>query len=65
MKLTVLNFFTDIWDKINELIGKLGFDEKVLGLYDQFFAGIPELFKWLIAIFLVIILIYLPTITSL
>lgn len=54
----MLNFFTNIWEKINELIGKLGFDDKFMNLYDQFFRGLDELFKWLIAIFLVVIFVF-------
>ncbi|HHW79310.1 MAG TPA: hypothetical protein GX742_00750 [Acholeplasmataceae bacterium] len=58
MKITILNFFTNIWDKINELVAKLKFDDKFMQLYETFFAGLDEVFKWLIAIFLIVIFIF-------
>lgn len=58
MKITMLNFFANIWEKINELIAKLGFDDKFMSLYNQFFKDLDELFKWLIALFLVVIFVF-------
>lgn len=58
MKITMLNFFGNIWEKINELIAKLGFDDKFMSLYNQFFKDLDELFKWLIALFLVVIFVF-------
>lgn len=57
MKISMLNFFANVWQKLNELIAKLGFDDKVMNLYDQYYKDLAELFKWLIAIFLAIIFI--------
>jgi len=58
MQIFVLNIFTTIWEKINEWVLKLGFDEKFLGLYETFFSGLDEIFKWLIAIFLIVIFVF-------
>lgn len=58
MNLVIANFFTNIWEKFNELVGKLKFDERFLELYETFFSNLDEVFKWLIALFLIVIFIF-------
>ncbi|TNF09724.1 MAG: hypothetical protein EP317_00300 [Bacillota bacterium] len=55
---TIKDFVERIFGGFNNLIKDLvGFDEKILGLYDQFIAPQPEIFKILGAVFLGIIIV--------
>lgn len=53
----VQSFFQNIWQKINDLIGKLDFDGKMLGLYATYIEPISELFKWLLLALLIVVII--------
>jgi hypothetical protein len=55
---TIKDFVDKIFGGFNNLIKDwIGFDEKILGLYDQFIAPQPEIFKILGAVFLGIIIV--------
>ena len=51
------NFFINIWETINNWIGKFDLDGRLIGLYNEYVAPIKELFKWALLVFLVIIVI--------
>lgn len=56
-KIVFVNFFENIWIKINELIGKLNIDLIIHNFYSKYIASIPELFKWLLLGFTLMLLI--------
>lgn len=53
----VKQFFIGLWEKINDLVGKFDLDGRLIGLYNDYVAPIKEVFKWLLLIFLVVIII--------
>ncbi|MGI6782472.1 MAG: hypothetical protein ACOX56_06660 [Acholeplasmataceae bacterium] len=54
----VLNFFTDLYDKVNGWFKTtFKFDEILWGLYDKFIVPIPEIVKILGSIFLLLLLV--------
>jgi len=54
----IKNFFTNIHGSINNyLMETLNLDGLILGLYEQYVQPIPELFKILGAVFLIIVII--------
>jgi hypothetical protein len=55
---TIKNFFSNIHGSINGfLIDKLQLDNLFIGLYEQYIQPIPEVFKILGAVFLIIVII--------
>lgn len=52
-----MQFFKNIWEKINELVGKLNFDGLLQDFIDRFVTPIDELFKWLLLGLLIIIIV--------
>lgn len=51
------NIFQKIWEWLNNLVGKLNFDGLLDRLIDTYVTGLPEIFKWLLAILLSIIIV--------
>lgn len=51
------NIFQRFWDWLNEIVGKLNFDGLLDQFVEQYVTGLPEIFKWLLAILLGIIII--------
>ncbi|CCV64460.1 hypothetical protein BN85408830 [Alteracholeplasma palmae J233] len=54
----IVNFFNQVGTKINEwLANTISFDQKMQGLYDTFIAPMPEIYKILGSIFILLLLV--------
>lgn len=55
--MNILNIFQNLWQWLNSQVEKLNFDGLINNLIEQYVNPLPEVFKWLFAIMLVIIVI--------
>jgi hypothetical protein len=55
----IKGFFGGIWGSFNNFLeNTIQFDNLILGLYDEFISGFPEVFKIVGAVFLGIIIVF-------
>lgn len=55
--MNIYNVFSNIWQWLNNLVEKIGFDSILENLIEQYVTPLPEVFKWLLTILLGIIII--------
>lgn len=55
--MNILNIFQNIWQWLNDVVSKLNFDGLLNDLIESYVNPLPEVFKWLFAILLSIIVI--------
>jgi len=55
--MNILNIFQNIWQRLNDVVSKLNFDGLLNDLIESYVNPLPEVFKWLFAILLSIIVI--------